>query len=124
MIPKRTKPGRKVVKSSPNARQRVHQPEKLPSANQVKRTVNFSGYRLCRFRRGTDVPRPGLLQPDGGVMDLAAGGIDCLFELLEKTKSGAAISAAQKKGLPTYPATRVTLLPPVDAQEIWAAGVT
>lgn len=86
--------------------------------------MKFPGYRLCRFRRGTDVPRPGLLQPDGGVKDLAAGGIDCLFELLEQTDAPAEIAAAEKKGLPVYPAATVTLLPPVDAQEIWAAGVT
>lgn len=90
--------------------------------------------KLCRFTTPANssasaVPRPGLLSPDGrAILDLSAAGYPTLSAILEQprftrrlAKLAASPSAAS---LPQIPLSEATLLAPVDAQEVWAAGVT
>ncbi len=57
------------------------------------------------------------------VLDLAAGGFSCLAELLAADDVSAAVDALATTG-EAIPLAAARLLPPIDAQEVWAAGVT
>jgi len=77
--------------------------------------------KLCRFKIN-DTIRIGLAVDDATVADLTAGGIESITELLEDEGAVARVEALT--GLPTFPLAEVTLLSPVERQEVWAAGVT
>lgn len=80
--------------------------------------------RLCRFREGTNDIRVGLLNDDLQVHDLTPAGITTLQPLLESEDPAAAVSRLTAEHLPTLPLSNVQICPPVEQQEIWAAGVT
>ena len=85
--------------------------------------------KLCRFQTGPDTPaRVGLVLADGAapsdLIDLSAAGIVSLSLLLESPKLTEVLAALRTLDLPRYPRASVQLLPPVERQEIWAAGVT
>jgi 2-dehydro-3-deoxy-D-arabinonate dehydratase len=79
--------------------------------------------RLVKFRREKGAPEVGLLDADRvRPIDLTKSGAASLAELLAGPDPASAVS----RGLTaeSIPVRRVSLFPPVDAQEIWAAGVT
>ncbi len=85
--------------------------------------------KLCRFQIGADAPaRVGLVLPDTGdasaIFDLSAAGIVSLSSLLESPKLPEVLAALARLDLPCHPWASASLLPPVESQEIWAAGVT
>ena len=65
--------------------------------------------------------RIGRYQEDASVADLSAAGFESLTELLDDSDARARAEAAET---PTLAAGDVTLLTPVERQEVWAAGVT
>ena len=90
--------------------------------------------KLCRFNATGSTPaapgepkaRIGVLSPDDSqVIDLTPLGIRDLASLLNRTDLldflGRAQASAEGLRLPT---SAITLLAPVDTQEVWAAGVT
>lgn len=77
--------------------------------------------KLCRFKNAEGAVRIGRYQEDASVADLSAAGFDSLTELLEDSDARARAEAAET---PTVAAGDVTLLTPVERQEVWAAGVT
>jgi 2-dehydro-3-deoxy-D-arabinonate dehydratase len=77
--------------------------------------------KLCRFKIN-DTIRIGLAVDDTTVADLTAGGIESIAELLEDDNAITRVKALTD--LPTFPLAEVTLLSPVERQEVWAAGVT
>ena len=79
---------------------------------------------LCRFRAVEgDEPRLGLIRDDL-VFDLATGGgPTTLGEALSMTVE-ALREAIEAVDVPGAPVADVTLLAPIDEQEVWAAGVT
>jgi 2-dehydro-3-deoxy-D-arabinonate dehydratase len=81
--------------------------------------------KLCRFHLGDAQPRVGLL-PSGGrhVLDLTTAGVARLDALLESGNLSARLVKLAASPLPRYAPGRIALLPPVDAQEVWAVGVT
>ena len=81
--------------------------------------------RVCRFaRRGADgEPRIGAVVGDG-VVDLTAAGVTSLAMILDAADPAAAVRAARGGSAATLPLTDIALLPPVERQEVWAAGVT
>ncbi len=82
--------------------------------------------KLCRFRHGDARPRVGLLTENSRhVIDLTPSGIDRLDELLEESGFLSRLKkyAADEK-LCRLPLGDLSLLPPVDEQEVWAVGVT
>jgi 2-dehydro-3-deoxy-D-arabinonate dehydratase len=84
---------------------------------------------LCRFHYHQGGARIGLvLEPDqparAEVIDLTAAGNYRLAELLESDAALDRWAEEGLEGLPRLPLTQVSLLPPVDEQEVWAAGVT
>jgi 2-dehydro-3-deoxy-D-arabinonate dehydratase len=80
--------------------------------------------KLCRFTKDNAAPRVGLVLEDSVVLDLAAGGLTTLEELLESDSASQRLGDLAKANLPKLPLTEIRLLAPVERQEVWAAGVT
>ena len=78
---------------------------------------------LCRFAASDATPRVGLLI-DSSVVDLTPAGIDSISPLLDGPSPIARLAELGRRSLPRFPRSDVRLLPPVERQEIWAAGVT
>jgi 2-dehydro-3-deoxy-D-arabinonate dehydratase len=81
--------------------------------------------KLCRFR-SANAPWPcvGLLADEQTVLDLSSVGVTCLTSLLDAPDLLARLAALQRKGARRLALSEVTLLAPVERQEVWAAGVT
>lgn len=77
--------------------------------------------KLCRFKNAEGVTRIGRLQDNETVVDLTAAGFKSLTALLEDTEALAQAEAAET---PSVPLAEISLLTPVERQEVWAAGVT
>jgi 2-dehydro-3-deoxy-D-arabinonate dehydratase len=80
--------------------------------------------RLCRFTTDGDVVRLGAVTDDDLVQDLTPAGLTSLTTVLESRDPAAAVRLASHGPLPTLALADVTLLAPVERQEVWAAGVT
>lgn len=87
--------------------------------------------RLCRFAQHPDtLPAApnrvavGALLADQTVADLTGAGWTSVADVLNTPSPAEAIGQALKQTLPLQPLAEVRLLPPVDCQEVWAAGVT
>lgn len=80
--------------------------------------------KICRFRTGTGEARAGLVINEVELLDLAPAGIKHLKPLLESDDAIAQLTALESSSLPRIPLAEVTLLAPVEQQEVWAAGVT
>ncbi len=81
--------------------------------------------KLCRFKlaSGSDV-RAGLIKNDQTVFDLTTAGIQRISQLLERSDLMDELSRLSDAGLPEHRLDSVRMLTPVEAQEVWAAGVT
>ena len=81
--------------------------------------------RLCRFMpHGSRDARVGAVVAGDRVVDLTAAGVGSLTDLLDAADPAAAVRAARAAAGPGTPLAEVNLLPPVERQEVWAAGVT
>jgi 2-dehydro-3-deoxy-D-arabinonate dehydratase len=81
--------------------------------------------RLCRFATGKGGGiRVGLITADDSLLDLAAAGVDRMQPLLERSDLESELVRLARAGLPAHRLTEVELATPVEAQEVWAAGVT
>jgi len=82
--------------------------------------------KLCRFRSSFNPwPSVGLLTTDeSALLDLSGAGVSSLGGLLDAPDLSARLAALAKAGLRRIALADVTLLAPVDRQEVWAAGVT
>lgn len=82
--------------------------------------------KLCRFKTGSNChhARIGLTTDDTTVLDLSAAGVKSLTALLEGDNLVAVLQALMTLPMPRLPLAEVTLLAPVEQQEVWAAGVT
>lgn len=82
--------------------------------------------KLCRFKSSSTCHhiRIGLTTDDVTVLDLTAIGVKSLTALLEGEQPSAILSALMTLPMPRHSLAEVTLLAPIEQQEIWAAGVT
>jgi 2-dehydro-3-deoxy-D-arabinonate dehydratase len=81
--------------------------------------------RICRFRRpGVATASIGVVTADERIVDLATAGIRSLTEILDAADPGLAARIAADRATDSLPMAAVSLLPPVERQEVWAAGVT
>jgi 2-dehydro-3-deoxy-D-arabinonate dehydratase len=81
--------------------------------------------RLCRFTVASSVGiRIGLIADDRTVLDLTLHGVRRMTPLLEREDLVDALAAFHRSSRSAYPLSAVALLTPVEAQEVWAAGVT
>jgi 2-dehydro-3-deoxy-D-arabinonate dehydratase len=74
--------------------------------------------------RGSRDARVGAVVAGDRVIDLTTAGIGSLTALLDAADPAATVRAACVGAASGTPLTDVTLLPPVERQEVWAAGVT
>ena len=81
--------------------------------------------RVCRFRRrgGTGPASVGAVS-EAGVVDLSAAGVASLAAVLDATDPAGMARAARAAAGSPLPLADIVLLPPVERQEVWAAGVT
>ena len=86
--------------------------------------------KLCRFQITGQLPdstnhvHVGLLTDDATVLDLTEAGWQGMTSLLERDDLSAVLASHAKEKLPRHEASGLKLLPPVEKQEVWAAGVT
>ncbi len=81
--------------------------------------------RVCRFhRRGDDRPVCIGAVTEAGVVDLATAGITSLAAVLDAADPVGMVREARAAAAAPLPLADVVLLPPVERQEVWAAGVT
>jgi 2-dehydro-3-deoxy-D-arabinonate dehydratase len=80
--------------------------------------------KLCRFQTANGPPRVGLAFDETSVLDLTAAGVENLATLLEMENFTAHMSRLTGQTQTRYGLRNVKLLPPVERQEVWAAGVT
>jgi hypothetical protein len=83
----------------------------------------MSAYRICRFQAGKDTARIGLIQ-DETVLDLSSADVRVLSELFEEQDIVTHLETLVQAGLKKHSLNDITLLAPVDRQDVWAAGVT
>jgi len=81
--------------------------------------------KLCRFTFPTspDV-RIGLIANDQTVLDLTESGVHRMKDLFERPDFADELVRLSRARVERYPLDGVRLLTPVEAQEVWAAGVT
>ena len=80
--------------------------------------------KLCRFEITPGDPRIGLVLNDNEVLDLTGAGFTRLQPILEAPDSIARLSELPHSAHPKHPLQTLRLLPPLEHQEVWAAGVT
>lgn len=79
--------------------------------------------QLARYQ-GTDGPAVGRLDQDQLIpLDLSQIGCSCLADILESQDPASLVAAAEQRD-GAQALDQVTLLAPIDRQEVWAAGVT
>jgi 2-dehydro-3-deoxy-D-arabinonate dehydratase len=81
--------------------------------------------KLCRFRSAhRPWPCVGLLTDGDTLVDLSSVGVDCLTSLLDSSDLVARLQSLAQAPARRLQLSEVTLLTPVERQEVWAAGVT
>jgi 2-dehydro-3-deoxy-D-arabinonate dehydratase len=81
--------------------------------------------KVCRFTvAATPDVRIGLIADDQNVIDLSESGVHRMQELFEPPDLADELVRLSRAGLAQYPLDVVRLRTPVEAQEVWAAGVT
>src|SRR5262245_54822368 len=80
--------------------------------------------KLCRFKIGAGEVRIGLVVGEDALLDLTPAGITHLEPLWEGSVSMDSLRDLDRSALPRVSLADVSLLAPVERQEVWAAGVT
>jgi 2-dehydro-3-deoxy-D-arabinonate dehydratase len=79
---------------------------------------------ICRFRQDAAEARIGMVLDGSAVADLTPAGIGSLQALLESEDPAAELKRVDPARLPRLALDTIQLCPPVEGQEVWAAGVT
>ncbi len=101
--------------------------QKLTQLNRRLQRVDAGRYpgamKIAKFLHGESAVAVGRVEDDSILpLDLHSAGLQRLSDLLEADDPLA--TAAQLPTAAAIPLSGVTLLPPIDQQEVWAAGVT
>ena len=78
--------------------------------------------KICRYLTADNQVRIGFAKGEDALLDLTPAGIESITALLESGDAAQRLSDWSK--LPETPLADVTLLCPIEVQEVWAAGVT
>ena len=84
----------------------------------------MTAVKICRFLAGSAAVRIGWVDDDAHVVDLTPAGITTLSQVLESADPVALLNTIDRAGLPRHAVSDVMLRPPIERQEVWAAGVT
>lgn len=79
--------------------------------------------KICRFQSTDDTARIGLISATDEVVDLSTA-VERLAQILDQEDPAHYLATLDTSGFPRLPLSSLQLLPPVDEQEVWAAGVT
>ena len=79
--------------------------------------------KICRFEPGSGEARIGLFA-EKSLLDLTRAGIKELATVLEAADALDVLRQVGDLRLPQVPLEEIRLLPPLEGQEVWAAGVT
>lgn len=81
--------------------------------------------QLCKIQLGTGEVRVGMVA-EGRIqlLDLARGNVGSLSDILHHDQPARLARNLLDEDRPRLAASQVTFLPPIDEQEVWAAGVT
>jgi 2-dehydro-3-deoxy-D-arabinonate dehydratase len=80
--------------------------------------------KVCRFQVKDEPPRVGVTRDDQTLIDLASVGIERPADLFELEDPGQHLNELIESTLAAHLLKRVKVLPFLDHQEVWAAGVT
>jgi|Marorgknorr_s2lv_3_1036020.scaffolds.fasta_scaffold03700_4 2-dehydro-3-deoxy-D-arabinonate dehydratase len=80
--------------------------------------------KICRYLTADNQVCIGLAKGDNALLDLSPAGIESITALLESDNPTERLVDLSESDLPEVPLADVTLLSPIEVQEIWAAGVT
>jgi 2-dehydro-3-deoxy-D-arabinonate dehydratase len=80
--------------------------------------------KICRFLAGDAAVRIGLVDDDANVVDLTPARITTLAQVLESDDPLGLLNGIDRKTLPRFAVSDVIVRPPIERQEVWAAGVT
>ena len=80
--------------------------------------------KICRYLTADNQVCIGLAKGDNALLDLSPAGIESITALLESDNPTERLADLSESDLPEVPLADVTLLSPIEVQEIWAAGVT
>ena len=80
--------------------------------------------KLCRFQTANGPPRVGVAFDETSVLDLTSAGVERLETLLESENIQSHLNRLVGQTQTRFGLRTVKLLPPVERQEVWAAGVT
>ena len=87
--------------------------------------ARMTSMKICRFLRGDAAIRVGWVGDDATVVDLTPAGITTLSQVLESRDPVALLERNRSaRTLPRFAVADVILRPPIERQEVWAAGVT
>ena len=85
----------------------------------------MTAVKICRFLAGDSAAvRIGFVEGDAAVVDLTPAGITTLSRVLESADPVALLNGIDRTALPRFAIADVVLRPPIEHQEVWAAGVT
>lgn len=68
--------------------------------------------------------RIGLAKSDDALLDLTDAGVESITSILENADPKQRLTDLNEQGMPEVAKDDVTLLSPIEVQEVWAAGVT
>jgi 2-dehydro-3-deoxy-D-arabinonate dehydratase len=80
--------------------------------------------KICRFLAGDAAVRIGLVDDDANVVDLTPARITTLAQVLESDDPVGLLNEIDRETLPRFAVSDVIVRPPIERQEVWAAGVT
>jgi 2-dehydro-3-deoxy-D-arabinonate dehydratase len=80
--------------------------------------------KICRFLAGDSAVRIGFVDGDAAIVDLTPARITTLSQVLEHADPVAVLNGIDRTALPKFAIADVVLRPPIERQEVWAAGVT
>ncbi len=80
--------------------------------------------KICRFISAANDIRIGLDDEGTHVLDLSAAGVGTMSHIVESADPVGEVTQARRGNLPRIEIARVRFAPPVERQEVWAAGVT
>jgi 2-dehydro-3-deoxy-D-arabinonate dehydratase len=84
----------------------------------------MTAVKICRFLAGDSAVRIGFVDGDAAIVDLTPARITTLSQVLESADPVALLNGIDRTALPKFAIADVVLRPPIERQEVWAAGVT
>ena len=80
--------------------------------------------KICRYVNADNQVHIGLAKDDNTLIDLTSAEVESITSIMENEVPKKFLLDLKDKDLPEVPLNDITLLCPIEMQEVWAAGVT